>query len=53
MTATLIVLGTIVFGVAFLVAWLVRRDVRAWLERPKHRFQDHVRRYDRAVNSRR
>jgi hypothetical protein len=47
--AGVIVLGSIAFGVAFVLVWLLRPDVRAWLEQPKHRFQDETRRYDRAV----
>jgi hypothetical protein len=43
-----IVVASIVFGVLFFLAWLVRPDVRAWIERPKYRFQENVRRYDEA-----
>jgi hypothetical protein len=46
MMADVIVFGTAAFGVAFVVAWLLRPDLRAWMEQPKHRFQDDVRRYD-------
>jgi hypothetical protein len=51
MIATLIVLGSIAFGAAFVLIWFVRPDVRAWIESPKHTFQANVRRYDRAVGS--
>ena len=47
--AAVIVLGSIAFGAAFLLVWLLRPSVRAWLEQPKHRFQDDTRRYDRAA----
>ena len=47
--ADLIVLGSIAFGVVFLLVWLLRPDVRAGLEQPKHRFHDETRRYDRAA----
>ena len=47
--ADVIVLASMAFGAAFLLVWLLRPDVRAWLERPKHRFQDETRRYDRAA----
>jgi hypothetical protein len=47
MIANLIVLGSILFGVAFLLIWLLRPEVRTWVEKPKHRFQANVRRYDR------
>jgi hypothetical protein len=32
--------------VAFTIAWLVRPDLREWIERPKYRFRENVRRYD-------
>ena len=39
---------TVVFAVVFVAAWLVRPDLRAWIERPKYRFQANVRSYDQA-----
>ena len=51
MIAGLIVIGSIAFGVALLLAWILRPDVRAWLEQPKHRFQANVRRYDHSAGS--
>jgi hypothetical protein len=33
---------------AFVTAWLLRPDLRAWVERPKYRFQANVRSYDQA-----
>ena len=47
--ANIIVFGSIAFGVAFMLVWLLRPDIREWLEQPKHRFQDETRRYDRAA----
>lgn len=44
--ADVIVFGTLAFGIGFTIAWLSRADLRAWMEQPKHRFQDEVRRYD-------
>ena len=44
--ADVIVFGTAAFGIGFTIAWLWRADLRAWMEQPKHRFQDDVRRYD-------
>ena len=41
-----IVIIAIVFAAAFTVAWLLRPDLRAWIERPKYRFQSNVRTYD-------
>lgn len=51
--AAVIVIGSVVFGAALVLAWLLRPDVRAWMEEPKRRFQDDARRYDRAVGGRR
>ena len=48
MITTIIVGLSVAFTLAFLAAWAVRPDLRAWIERPKHRFQDAVRGYDRA-----
>ena len=47
--ADVIVLGSIAFGAAFVLVWLLRPDVRVWLEQPKHRFHEDTRRYDRAA----
>lgn len=44
--AEAIVFGSAALGLAFVIAWLLRPDLRAWLEQPKHRFQGDVRRYD-------
>jgi hypothetical protein len=46
-----IVLTAIVCATAFLVAWLLRPDLRAWIERPKYRFQANVRSYDQAQSA--
>jgi hypothetical protein len=48
----LIVGLAILFTVAFLVAWMVSPRLRAWVERPKYRFQKDVRNYDQAQNER-
>jgi hypothetical protein len=47
--AAIIVIGSIVFGAAMTLAWLLRPDMRSWMEEPKLRFQNDARRYDRAV----
>lgn len=47
-----IVLATIVCAVVFLAAWLLRPDLRAWIERPKYRFQANVRSYDQEQDKR-
>jgi hypothetical protein len=44
----LIVFASIAFAVLFFIAWLVRPDLRAWVERPKYRFQTNVQTYDQA-----
>jgi len=41
-----IVITCIVCAAVFLAAWLVRPDLRAWIERPKYGFQANVRSYD-------
>jgi hypothetical protein len=43
-----IVLFSILFVAAFFVAWLLRPDLRAWIEKPKYRFQANVQSYDQA-----
>ena len=49
--AEVIVFGSIAFALVFAVVWLLRPDVRAWLERPKHQFHDAARRYDRETGT--
>ena len=46
MITDVIVLLAIAFAVAFFVACLARPDLRAWIERPKYRFQANVQTYD-------
>ena len=46
-----IVITAIVCAAAFVAAWLLRPDLRAWIERPKYRFQANVRRYDQAQSA--
>lgn len=47
MIAGLIVGGSVLFAVAILVAAIASPGFRAWLEAPKHQFQDRLRDYDR------
>ena len=47
MIADVIVIASGVFAVAFSIAWLVRRDLREWIEQPKYQFQNAVHQYDR------
>jgi hypothetical protein len=46
-----IVFTAIVCAVVFVVAWLLRPDLRAWIERPKYRFQASVRSYDQVQSA--
>ena len=48
MITDVIVLGSVAFAVAFAAAWLVSPALRAWIERPKHRFHEAAREYDLA-----
>jgi hypothetical protein len=47
MIADIIVGASALFAAAFSLAWLLRRDLRTWIEEPKFRFQQSVQRYDR------
>ena len=44
----LIVFSSILFVALFFIAWLVRPELRAWIEKPKYRFQANVQSYDQA-----
>ena len=46
-----IVVASLVLSGAFLATWLASPALRAWIERPKHQFQDAVRHYDGAQRS--
>lgn len=46
MITDIIVLAAIVFAAGFFAVWLARPDLRAWIERPKYRFQANVQDYD-------
>lgn len=48
MITGVIVIGSATLAVAFVVAWLVRPEIRAWIERPSHHFQARVRQYDQS-----
>ncbi len=48
-----IVFSSIVFVLGFFVAWLVRPELRAWIEKPKYRFQANVQSYDQEQKARR
>jgi hypothetical protein len=42
----LIVWSSVALALAFVAAWAASPALRAWIERPKHRFLDAVQRYD-------
>ena len=46
MITNIVVFSAIGFAVVFFVAWLIRPDLRAWIERPKYKFQANVQSYD-------
>jgi hypothetical protein len=52
MITDLIVLASVLFTVAFIIAWLVSPALRSWIERPKHRFHERSRGYDRSQRRR-
>ncbi len=43
-----IVLLSFGFALVFTIAWLLRPGLRAWIEKPKYRFQADVQSYDQA-----
>lgn len=46
MITGIVVLASVVFAAIFSVAWLVRPNLRTWIEEPKYRFQESVQNYD-------
>ena len=42
----------LLFALIFLAAWLISPRLRAWVERPKYRFQADVRAYDQVQKGR-
>ncbi len=46
MITDVIVFSALVFAAVFGLAWAWRPDLRAWIERPKYRFQETVQSYD-------
>ena len=48
MITDIIVLASMAFALGFVAAWLVSPSLRAWIERPKHRFHEAVTEYDLA-----
>jgi hypothetical protein len=53
LTAMDVIVGlAVLFAVVFFIAWLISPRLRAWVERPKYRFQANVRTYDRVQSGR-
>jgi hypothetical protein len=50
--AEFIVVASVALSLAFVIAWVVRPGLRAWIERPKHTLARHLRAYDDTVVSR-
>ncbi len=48
MITNIIVFSAIGFAALYFIAWLIRPDLRAWVERPKYKFQANVQSYDHA-----
>lgn len=48
MITNVIVCASLALAVVSVIAWVAKPQLRAWIERPKHQFQDAVQGYDRA-----
>ena len=48
MIANIIVFASLALALVFTAAWVLRPELRAWIERPRYQFQDAVQGYDRA-----
>jgi hypothetical protein len=48
MITDVVVLASVALAGIFVAAWVVSPSLRAWIERPKHRFHDAVQEYDLA-----
>lgn len=48
-TMDIVVFLALALALGFLVAWSLSPALRAWIERPKDRFQENLRSYDEAV----
>lgn len=51
MITNIIVFSAIGFAAVFFIAWLIRPDLRTWIERPKYKFQANVQSYDHMRSS--
>ena len=48
MISDLIVGSSLLLALMFTLGWALSPGLRAWIERPKYRFQDALRDYDRS-----
>jgi hypothetical protein len=46
--SSIIVIASLVLGLAFVVAWCCSPPLRRWVERPKYQFLTRVQQHDRA-----
>jgi len=51
MITTIIVASSLALAIAFTLAWLLRPQLRAQIEAPKHLFQNQVQQYDRGLEA--
>jgi hypothetical protein len=51
MISNAIVMLSILLASGYFIAWLIRRDVRERIERPKQQFQDQVQQYDQQCHN--
>jgi hypothetical protein len=45
----IVVFLALAFAIVLTIAWSVSPNLRAWIERPKYRFQKNLRSYDETV----
>ena len=50
-TMDVVVFLALGFAVVLVVAWSVSPALRAWIERPKYRFQENLRSYDEGART--
>jgi hypothetical protein len=53
MISSIVIIGSLLLAALFIVAWVLRPGLRREIERPKHWFQDELRRYDRECQGKR
>lgn len=51
MITDLIVISALALTAAFVLGWFVSPSFRAWIERPKHQFQEALRQYDESCGA--